>query len=154
VSEKSFRINQPQVVHEAFDDEVVIVNLDTGNYYSLEGAGADIWREIEVGAGADEIVEATIRRYDGPSEEIRSAVRELLRDLEREELVSPGNVADPAARDRSSSDEAATNQRPPFLKPVLTRFTDMQELLLLDPVHDVDETGWPRPRDAADNAAP
>jgi hypothetical protein len=26
---------------------------------------------------------------------------------------------------------------------VLERYTDMQELLLLDPIHDVDESGWP-----------
>jgi hypothetical protein len=27
--------------------------------------------------------------------------------------------------------------------PVLERYTDMQELLFLDPIHDVDESGWP-----------
>jgi hypothetical protein len=25
----------------------------------------------------------------------------------------------------------------------LHKYTDMEELLLLDPIHDVDETGWP-----------
>jgi hypothetical protein len=25
----------------------------------------------------------------------------------------------------------------------LQKFTDMQELLLLDPIHEVDERGWP-----------
>jgi hypothetical protein len=30
----------------------------------------------------------------------------------------------------------------------LSRFDDMQEMLLLDPIHDVAETGWPhRPAD-------
>ena len=27
--------------------------------------------------------------------------------------------------------------------PALERFTDMEDLLLLDPVHDVEEMGWP-----------
>jgi hypothetical protein len=27
--------------------------------------------------------------------------------------------------------------------PVLESFTDLEELMLLDPVHDVDERGWP-----------
>jgi hypothetical protein len=32
----------------------------------------------------------------------------------------------------------------PFEPPILERFDDMQELLLLDPVHEVsDEEGWP-----------
>ena len=27
--------------------------------------------------------------------------------------------------------------------PVLQKYTDMEDLLLLDPIHDVDEAGWP-----------
>jgi hypothetical protein len=27
--------------------------------------------------------------------------------------------------------------------PALEKFTDMQDLILLDPVHEVDERGWP-----------
>jgi hypothetical protein len=30
-----------------------------------------------------------------------------------------------------------------FTRPVLTKFTDMQDLLLLDPIHDVNSSGWP-----------
>src|SRR5258708_32276586 len=30
-----FRINDPDVVFEAFDEEIVVVNLDTGDYYSI-----------------------------------------------------------------------------------------------------------------------
>jgi len=30
-----------------------------------------------------------------------------------------------------------------YTKPVLNVFTDMQEVIALDPVHDVSEKGWP-----------
>ena len=30
-----------------------------------------------------------------------------------------------------------------FLPPEIDIFSDMQDILLLDPVHDVDESGWP-----------
>ena len=33
-----------------------------------------------------------------------------------------------------------------FNPPVLSVYSDMEDLLLLDPIHDVDETGWPQPR--------
>jgi hypothetical protein len=33
-----------------------------------------------------------------------------------------------------------------FSRPILTKYTDMKELLLLDPIHEVDETGWPNPK--------
>jgi hypothetical protein len=32
----------------------------------------------------------------------------------------------------------------PFVAPVLDKYTDMQELLLLDPIHEVDASGWPK----------
>jgi hypothetical protein len=28
---------------------------------------------------------------------------------------------------------------------LLNKYSDMQELLLLDPIHDVDDAGWPKP---------
>ena len=34
-----------------------------------------------------------------------------------------------------------------FEAPKLSKYTDMEQLLLLDPVHDVDETGWPNAPD-------
>ncbi len=37
------KINVPQSVHETIDGEIVILDLDKGNYYSLVGIGADIW---------------------------------------------------------------------------------------------------------------
>lgn len=32
-----------------------------------------------------------------------------------------------------------------FEEPIFHKYTDMEDLLLLDPIHDVDETGWPKP---------
>ena len=32
---------------------------------------------------------------------------------------------------------------PAFVTPELHKFTDMQELLLVDPIHEVTEEGWP-----------
>ena len=34
-------------------------------------------------------------------------------------------------------------------EPVLEKYTDMQELLLLDPIHDVEEAGWPKAKPGA-----
>ena len=37
----------------------------------------------------------------------------------------------------------------PFVPPTLEKYTDMQDLVLLDPVHEVDERGWPHAQAAA-----
>ena len=48
--------------------------------------------------------------------------------------------AEPMAR---PSDNGAA--RLPFAAPVLEKHTDMQDLILLDPVHEVGAEGWPHP---------
>jgi len=50
------KINEPNVVHENIDGETVILNLDSGNYYSIVDVGADIWNYIEKGAPVIEIM--------------------------------------------------------------------------------------------------
>jgi hypothetical protein len=42
----NFTINK-NIAHEIIDGEAIIVNLENGNYYSLNKTGAEIWNFIE-----------------------------------------------------------------------------------------------------------
>ena len=44
---QAFRINRPNVVSESFESEVVIVNLDSGCYFSLLGSATTLWLQLE-----------------------------------------------------------------------------------------------------------
>jgi hypothetical protein len=60
--------------------------------------------------------------------------------------LSTEGLVVPLEEDAASPD--STNRQPlpepsGFEPPVLEKFTDMQDLILLDPVHEVDERGWP-----------
>ena len=44
-----FKVNTPPVIHETLDGEVIVVNLDTGTYYSIPGTGAEIWTLVDQG---------------------------------------------------------------------------------------------------------
>src|SRR5262245_26886534 len=50
------RPNEEEVVAKLMDGEAIIINLVTGVYYSMEGAGASIWAMIEAGDAVDTIV--------------------------------------------------------------------------------------------------
>jgi hypothetical protein len=133
----SYRLNSPSVIHETIDDEVVIINLDKGHYYSLDGCGARIWKGLVGGASASAIASG----LEGASAEIEAGVLALAAEQESEGLI----VA-------ADSETAA----PPFDGPPLAyepvelqRYSDMEELLLLDPIHEVDQQGWPHPDPAA-----
>ena len=138
-----FRVNSPNVIHETIEGEVILIDLKSGTYYSLRDSGAAIWQSLEQGAGEDDI-EAELRsRYDASGDQIRDAVLQLLGELEREGLIrADEGEAEPAARPSFSDNGTA---RRPFEAPVLEKHTDMQDLILLDPVHEVGAEGWPHP---------
>ena len=126
------------VILENFGDEVVIVNLSNGNYYSLDSVGADIWAWLEQGATTAETLDALKQKYEADPAVVEQALAQFLADLTADSLVvSVEAEAQPLAL------PTPPDTKQPFVVPVLNKYTDMQELLLLDPIHEVDETGWP-----------
>jgi len=140
-----FRINSPKVIHETIDGETVMVNLDSGNYYSLDNIGADIWALIGTGLPLHEIIEDVSCRYAGEREEMGQAIHQFVGQLQEEGLIVNGgsqvqrNEPTPAIMERPQEKDG----RPEFEIPALHKYSDMQDLLLLDPIHEVDDTGWP-----------
>jgi hypothetical protein len=136
-----YRVNSPQVISETVGGETIIVNLASGHYFSLQGTAPDIWNGIERGDDAASIVHQLEQRYEATGDgEISAAVHKLLDDFVAAELVVPdGNGTDQA----TSPPPAVEGDRTPFVAPGFATFTDMQDIILLDPVHEVDTRGWP-----------
>ena len=141
-----FRVNSPRVMHETIEGEVILIDLETGSYYSLREAGAEIWGWIESGATEGQIVEALAQAYEGAPEEMGSAARALLEELRREGLIEPAGAE--ANGSLPGGPSVGAGARAAFRAPVLEKHTDMQDLILLDPVHDVDSQGWPHRAEA------
>ena len=139
-------VTNPQVMHETIDGETIVIDLTTGTYYSLRGSGPVIWNAVASGASRDGIVDELENAYDASPEEIAYAADAFLTQLEAEQLIARGNGAGPNGASRSTPAET----RSPFEVPQLEKFEDMQDIILLDPVHMVDDQGWPH-RAAAGN---
>jgi hypothetical protein len=139
-----FKVNAPTVTHETIDGEAVIINLESGCYYSLVEVGATVWDLLYQGAPVNEIVTAISTTHAGDAAEIERAVTDLIQQLRAENLVVPDESETPLAQ-FSAAPNHNGHQKTAFRAPVLQKFTDMQELLLLDPIHDVDDMGWPKP---------
>ena len=138
-----FRVNAPNVIHEIIDGEAVLVNLETGRYYSMAGAAAVVWDCLEKGLKSAQIVEVVAAQYEGDQAEIASTIQRLFDDLQTEQLIMPAEAAT-GSGDKPAVNRAANGPtKPPFEAPILHKYTDMEDLLLLDPIHDVDESGWP-----------
>jgi Coenzyme PQQ synthesis protein D (PqqD) len=142
ISEARFKVNMPSVTHETIEGESVIINLETGNYYSLQATGSEIWESLAANTDVASIVEDLSARYSARRAQIEQSVVQLIGELRREELIVPdGAMGTSVAR---LPLVASTVKAAEFQAPVLQKFTDMQELLLLDPIHEVDAAGWPR----------
>ena len=139
-----YRINTPAVVHQTIDGETVIIHLDRGLYYSLDQVGAAVWGVIQSGATLQELTDQMKQRFAGAG--IEAAVAAFVGELRKEDLV----VEDKAARQDEGPAAAAADTFPvassAFAPPVLHRYSDLQDLLVLDPIHQVDEAGWPDAR--------
>src|SRR2546426_5022933 len=145
-SESRLRVNTPTVTHDTIDGESIVINLYTGNYYSLRGTASEIWALIADNARVGVIIEELCRRYSRARVGIQEGVTQFLAELEREQLIVPAIPDAVVTPDQNTRRSPANESAEPtaFPMPLLEKFTDMQELLLLDPIHEVDETGWPR----------
>lgn len=147
MNNQRFKVNTPTVTHETIDGEAVIINLDSGNYYSLVETGSLIWALVDKGASASEVQELVQQIYQGNAVEIDRGVQDLLTQLQQENLIVPVEGAPEVNLNELKQILPASNglEKTAFNPPSLNKYSDMQELLLLDPIHDVDEAGWPKP---------
>jgi hypothetical protein len=126
-----YEVCAPSVVGEVIDGEAIIMNLHTGVYYSTSGLGAVIWQGVEEGVTRGAVLGWTQAAYgDAATADVTAFLDGLL--------------------DRSLirlADGDATAALPPapavYGAPVLAVHEDMQDLIQLDPIHEVAEMGWP-----------
>ncbi|MCP3851192.1 MAG: PqqD family protein [Gammaproteobacteria bacterium] len=136
-----FRINRDSVLFETIDYEIVIIEFGSGNYYSLEKTGAQIWNLIDQGFSSGSIIR-TLKDYFGSANGIvEKHINGFLAELAQENLIAvfDEDLIEPAA----SAKDALQLQTADYEKPILQKFTDMSQLIQLDPVHEIDEQGWP-----------
>lgn len=123
----TFSITGDHIVGEVFDGEAIIIDTVTGAYFSLAEGPANVWTALMKGHRTlSDIAEASTVAQD--------VVHVVL-----VELVNAGLVHTNA----SSTETAETAETAEVTPMYLTKYSDMEELLLLDPIHDVSPAGWP-----------
>jgi hypothetical protein len=142
-SQARFGVNAPAVVGEVVDDEVIVINLETGTYYSLSDVGGVVWQEFEAGASVEEVKDLVENCFDGDRALISIAIDDFVRDLEVEGLIVPVEAADVACP-RDVARDSIDRVTKPFVAPRLERYIELQNMIQLDPILEVDNRGWPK----------
>jgi hypothetical protein len=131
-----FRFDQQRVISEVIEGEIVVVHFESGCYYSIRGTGADVCRLLLAGHALQEIVINLAKHYQLSEPQIGPEVKQfVVRLVEEQLLVAVSEEAPQAGPVELSS--------APYAAPSFEKFDDMADQLLLDPIHEIGETGWP-----------
>ena len=133
-----FIIFDKNIISDVFDEEVVLVNLETGIYYSLRASASQIWVRILNNHSVDEIISDLTSLYELDNNDLVSQVHKFIQQLIDNQLIKSSEITEKIVINLINQD-----QKKVFTTPIFEMFSDMQEILLLDPVHDVDKAGWP-----------
>ena len=137
----TYRINAPTVVGEVIDGEAIIIHLESGTYFSARDSAARIWELVEQGASVAQIIEVLASEYDKNALELSFNLAAFFAQLQSNHLIVEDSSAAPA-----TLTVALVESKRPYSEPQLEIFRDMQNLLMLDPIHQVDTNiGWPAP---------
>src|SRR3954453_5980927 len=111
-----YRVDPRKVAHETIDGEVIMIHLLIGSYYSLRGAGADIWDSLASGRDRAQTLAFLEQRYEGAPPLTPHPGDGLPKELEKEAPLEP--AADEAAG-ANGAPPTAVAERKPFEVPAL-----------------------------------
>ena len=128
-----FRLNSPAVVFDASANDTVIINLVSGRYFRLNAASSLAWNALLASGSRAAFVASA-----GNAPELAASLDSMIEALTAENLIVPAPAGETTA-------EAASWTFSSFS---LESFSDLEDILGLDPIHEADpDKGWPAARD-------
>ena len=86
-SDDRFTTNNKKFLSSVFSDEMMFMNLETGNYLGLNPVSSDIYKLAEEDATAEEIIKNLLEKYDVEEEICRTQVMTCINDMLDKEML-------------------------------------------------------------------
>ncbi len=131
-------LNTHKIAAELMENEVVVINLATSIYYSIDSSGAHIWPLIEQGGSPQDITKALIASYTVDEQVAVKDTNEFLQKLCKEEIITIEETD-------STVDISHPRLSPkkPYSALQINVYRDMEEMLALDPpMPNLDHLPW------------
>jgi hypothetical protein len=122
------RICREKVIFEEIGAETVVIDLDSGYYFSLLGSAGAILNLLDEGCRLEDLVPSLGHRCGQDLEPHAAEIRHFVSELVVETLcqeVPDGTIASPTRPAEATR---------PYSRPEIQKYTEMHELFLLDPV--------------------
>jgi hypothetical protein len=130
--------NLPVTASENFAGETVVIQFERGTYFSLRGSAGTIWSLLQAPTSIAGIVAALDGQTRPSPKDFEAVLTAFVAKLAEHDLITsfPGPAEPPVI----PAEAIASFVEPPNLE----IYTDLSELIAMDPVHEIDIlTGWP-----------
>ena len=130
---KSYRLNSPSCIAEAVDGDLIVINLASGRYYNMRHETVSVWNALTSGVSPSDLILGNT--WNNVQQlNFQKHVQFLLNE---QLIVALSNLTIGLKTPEILINEVGESFH-------VDVFTDMEEMLRLDPIHDASaDTGWP-----------
>lgn len=132
-----YKLNEEKMFFDVADGQAVVINFINGMYYGTSMLGSVVLERLVKGNDVKCIAEAVKLLPECP-EDFEEQMQEFISKLQEKEILVPGETVPGGNEviDQKAVEEGFVLN--------LDEFAEVQDLILADPIHDVDvEQGWP-----------
>lgn len=131
-----YKLNESKMFADVTNNIAIIINSETGIYYAMNNCGSVVFQAILNGCSIQSVID-NLKKIEGCPADIDQKLKAFVDDLLQKEIV----VEDNQSSATPTFDETVIKQDKFEMK--VSEYADAQEMLLADPIHDVDEEeGW------------
>ena len=135
-----YKINEEKMFFDIADGQAVVINFVTGMYYGMSTLGSAVLDKLVNGASVDKML-AALSGAEGCPADMSAKLDTFIKALLDKEILVSADTSDQDV----SFDKAAFADG---FELTLDEYAEVQDLLLADPIHDVDiDAGWPVKKD-------
>ncbi len=138
----NYVLNEEKMFADIADGVAIVINSETGIYYGMNELGSAVFEQLINGASVEDVLKG-LKVVNGVPAEIEANLKAFVEELKAKELVIEG-----AASSKEVVIDETVAKAEDFAITV-SEYSDAQELLLADPIHEVKEdTGWTPEKDS------
>lgn len=131
----TYVLNEDKMFSDIADGIAIVINSETGIYYGMNNFGTAVFENILAGASTEDLL-AAIRSLPNAPQDVEANLSAFIEELMAFDILMAGEASGTASLDADALGEDG-------FALVVQEYSDAQELLLADPIHEVkNETGW------------
>ena len=132
-----YQLNTEKMFFDMADGQAVVINFVSGMYYGSTALGSVILERLVKGCAPEKIA-AAVKSLPGCPADFDAQMSDFIAKLREKEILLDGETC--PGGDEGIGETALADG----FSLTLDEFSEVQDLSLADPVHDVDvEQGWP-----------